>query len=179
MYCEDAQPGALRWGTAQHVIRLYMRRSYPCLSSIQVDPIGLKPKLAMYANTYLLELWLDSPQKDKIFIGSHTLECSPSQKEERYTDVHSGHYDGVHMYGDTGNIAYTESVLNILLTAVQTSSPPDHRQAMKQVSEDFHTRCPQTKYNRSNNPSEKRSYSSVAAGKNAIKTQNRFSPLGN
>ena len=32
---EDAQSRVLRWGTAQHVNCLYMRWSYPCLSSIK------------------------------------------------------------------------------------------------------------------------------------------------
>ena len=32
---KNTQSRALRWGTAQHVNSLYMRRSYPCLSSIQ------------------------------------------------------------------------------------------------------------------------------------------------
>ena len=146
----------------------------PRFDTGKVDPIGLKPKLAMYANSFLLELWLDSPQKDNILIGSHNLECSPRQKMDRYTDVQSGHYDGVHMYGESGKTAYTESVLNILLSSIKPSSPSSHRQARHQLSDDSHTSCPQTKYNRK----QKRQYSSVVAGNGPTKTQNRFSSLG-
>ena len=53
--------------------------------------------------------------KDKIFIGSHNLECTADQKTNRYTDERSRKYDGVHLYGTPGKAAYTESVLNILI----------------------------------------------------------------
>ena len=128
----------------------------------------------MFANSCLLELWLESPQKNRILIGSHNLECTASQKLERYTDKRKGLYDGVHLYGHSGKIAYTESVLNIFLSSVETSTPTTYRQARQDVSDDFHTRCPQTIYNKK----QKRKYSSVVSGNRPIKTQNRFSSLG-
>ena len=62
----------------------------PRFDMSKVDPVSLKPKLAMFANSFLLELWLDSPQKNRILIGSHNLDCSGSQKIERYADKRSG-----------------------------------------------------------------------------------------
>ena len=126
-----------------------------------VDPSGIKPILANYANSYLLELWLDSPMKNRIFIGSHNLDCSGNTWTKRYTDEQSGRYDGVHLYGSPGQAAYTESVVNILLSSFQTLA-----------NDDSHTSCPQTKYKR-------RTFSSVVTGNSNIKTQNRFSTLGN
>ena len=80
----------------------------PRFDTMKVDPLGIKPKLASYANSFLLELWLDSPHKNKILIGSHSLECSVNTRKNRYTDERSNPYDGVHMYGTEGTIAYTE-----------------------------------------------------------------------
>ena len=143
----------------------------PRMDSVDVDPLGLKPKLAEFANGKLLQLWLDCPQKDKIFIGSHTLECSAQAKLDRYTDEKSGRYDGVHLYGSPGRVAYTESVLNILISSFQTTissqtqSPRDKTQPPREQNEENHTRCPQTVH--SNQRKEKYN----------LKVQNKFNPL--
>jgi hypothetical protein len=108
-----------------------------------VDPVSVKPKLAMYANSFLLEAWLDSPQKDKIFIGSHNLDCSSSQRVDNYTDKRSRRHDGVNMYGYAGKTAYTESVINILMSSIQLLANDDN--TGKLPNDDSHTRCPQTK----------------------------------
>jgi hypothetical protein len=134
-----------------------------------VDPVGLKPIIANFANNYLLELWLDSPMKDKIFIGSHNLDCSGDIRTLRYKDENSGRFDGVHLYSAAGKAAYTESVINILLS----SFPSKHSGQSQSANDDTHTTCPQTKYNES----KKRTYSSAVTGKSYVKTQNRFSPL--
>ena len=139
----------------------------PRFDQEHVDPLGLKPKLATYANSFLLELWLDSPQKQNIHIGSHYLQCSANTM----TDERSGKYDGVHLYGSAGKQAYTESVINILLSSVNPSANDDFTRMLP--NDDFHTRCPQTKYNQK----QKKLYSNVVGGKGPIKTQNRFSPL--
>ena len=139
----------------------------PRYDTVKVDPVGLKSILANFANNYFLELWLDSPLKDKIFIGSHNLECSGKSRTNRYTDKRTGRYDGVHMYGRTGAAAYTESVVNILMSSFQSGS------STQQNHDDSHRTCPQTKHK------QKRTYSSVVGGRNPIKTHNRFSPLGN
>ena len=62
------------------------------------DPFSVKQKLANFANSFFLELWFDSPHKDKIMIGSHTLDCS-----------------------------YTENVVNILLNSFQATTNPVSR----------------------------------------------------
>ena len=140
----------------------------PRFDTPNVDPAGLKPNLANFANSYLLELWLDSPLKKQLFIGSHTLDCSADGKMKMYKHDHDGRYDGVHLYGSEGKTLYTASVINILLSSFTDQKyDPAH--------DDSHSWCPQTKYARS----QKKSYSSAVSGKETVKTQNRFSPLGN
>ena len=83
------------------------------------DPVGLKPNLAIFANNYLLELWLQSPLKNKIHIGIHNLECTGEVRRQRFTDVYSGMFDGVHMYSEHGREAYMRSVLDILRSSFE------------------------------------------------------------
>ena len=111
------------------------------------DPLGLKPKLTEFANNFFLQLWLDSQLKNKIFIGSHTLECSDQTKLNRYVNEQTGRYDGVHMYGTDGKPAYTESVINIMISSFQTSAPA---MPTKMPAND-HKRCPQAKYKNKSN----------------------------
>ena len=132
----------------------------PRYDTHDVDPMGLKHKLANYANNYMLELWLDCPMKDRISIGSHNLECSGEERMKRYKDDRSGRYDGVHHNSGVGKVFYTESVLEILLSSLQT-----------QASDEQHTWTKQ-------NAKQSRTYSSAVNGKTGIKTQNKFSPLG-
>ena len=75
----------------------------------------MKQALAQLFNSTLGELWLDSPDKDKIVLGLHNLECAGGIREARYRDSIGKRYDGVHMYGPSGMKAYTVSVLDILL----------------------------------------------------------------
>ena len=109
----------------------------PRFDSKDVDPVGLKPILANFANSYLLELWLDSPKKNNIFIGSHNLNSSVNVRHSRYTDDRTGRFDGVHLYGSAGKTAYTDSVLNILLSSLQVQA-----QASKSKDDGDHTWCP-------------------------------------
>ena len=118
----------------------------------------------------MLELWLASPRKDNIFIGQHKLDSSAETRIFRQTDEQSGRYDGVHYYGSAGSMAYTESVLNILISVFNDPSLAGSKRQSKQSNdEDNHTRCPQANYNRK--------YSSVVMGQPPLKTKNRFSPL--
>ena len=142
----------------------------PRYDTQKVDPVGNKQQLASYANRFLLELWLDSPHKNRIFIGSQTLECSPNIQKDRYTDESSGRYDGVHLYGPNGKSAYTASVINILQSSVQTPAPNSSSQGLPN---DSHNRCPQAKYKQKQN----KMYSHVVTGTPPVKTQNRFSSL--
>ena len=113
---------------------------------------------------------MNSPHKNKIIIGSHSLECPIETRNLRYTDECSGWYDGVHPYGSAGKIAYTESFVNILLySLLSQDTGKDFQPGLDQ--EDDHTRCPQTKHMQK----QKRKFSSVVTGKPPVKTQNRFS----
>ena len=132
----------------------------PRYDTHSVDPMGLKQKLAKYANNYMLELWLDCPMKDKIFIGRHNLECTGEERIKRYKDDHSGRYDGVHHNSGAGKAVYTESVLDIVLSSLQTEVPDDEHTWVR------------------GNAKQSRTYSSALNGKTGVKTQNRFSPLG-
>ena len=78
----------------------------------------LKKIIAKIANSSLHQLWLDSPYKDKIFIGEHTLDCSTNTMRRMYTDEQSKRWDGIHMNTKAGRRGYTESVLSILKEAL-------------------------------------------------------------
>ena len=89
----------------------------PRYDGAAVDPLSLKPALAQLFNRTLVDLWIDSPLKDKVVIGIHNLECVGGIKEARYRDNRNRKYDGVHLYGPSGRKAYTISVLDILKSA--------------------------------------------------------------
>ena len=175
----------------------------PRFDKRDIDPMSLKPNLAIFANNYLMELWLYSPLKNKIHLGIHNLDCTGEVRRQRYTDMYSGKYDGVHMYSELGREAYMKSVLNILLSSFEISSTVPRN--ILQSNDDDHTRCPQAlyragqKYHQDNwqrvarkekqfgnraqssgqqtsfNPTWHGTYSSVAA----VPVHNRFSILGN
>ena len=48
-----------------------------------IEPLKLKSKFASFANNYFLQLWLDCVHKDKITVGSHTLDCPPDIRQLR------------------------------------------------------------------------------------------------
>ena len=89
----------------------------PRYDTIQDDPLQLKQALSQIFNNSLVDLWIKSPLKDKIFIGTHNIECTGGIREARYRCTKTGRYDGVHLYGTTGSKAYTNSVWNILKSA--------------------------------------------------------------
>ena len=125
-----------------------------------------------------MELWLSSSCKDRIFIGTHSLETSSEIRNARHIDGHTGKYDGVHFYGNDGRNAYMESVLNILLSSFNTQLPTEKVRTRQSPGDSFHTRCPQTNYMNRKKEDNNRKYSSVVSGnKQPLKTQNRFSPL--
>ena len=82
-----------------------------------VDPLSLKPVLALLFNNTLTELWTGSKFRAKVVIGAHSLDCSGGVKEARYRDIKYKKYDGLHLYGPSGRKAYTVSVLNIFKSA--------------------------------------------------------------
>ena len=120
--------------------KIIIMKQIPRYDPLHVDPLALKPALSMLFNNTLTNLWMESPHKDRIYIGSHNIECTGAIKESRYRHTKSGRFDGIHLLGSSGQKAYTLSVLNILNQANVTST--EH---------DYHLSCAQFKYqNRQN-----------------------------
>ena len=92
----------------------------PRFDTPNVDPTSLKPDLARLANSTFGQLWLNSPLKDKICIGHHSLESSGvgTAHIARYQDSRTGRYDGVHFYGERAGLDFTNSLKTILMLAV-------------------------------------------------------------
>ena len=103
--------------TYQSLKKVVIMNQVPRYDPISVDPLSLKPALAVLFNNTLVGAWIDSPLKERISIGAHSLECAGGVQEARYWDMKTNKYDGVHLYGPSGRKAYTISVLNILRVA--------------------------------------------------------------
>ena len=71
----------------------------PRFDRADVDPQGMKPQLAKFANSTFDQLWFESPLKDKIIIGKHNLDCPDDLFLSRYRDDLTHRYDGVHIRG--------------------------------------------------------------------------------
>ena len=113
--------------------KVIIMKQIPRYDPLDVDPLGLKPSLSLLFNNTLSNLWLESPMKDKLFVGDHNIECSGAIREARYRHTKTGRFDGIHLYGSSGRKAYTNSVLDILRRANVTSP-------------DFHGPCEQFRY---------------------------------
>ena len=74
----------------------------------------LKSQLSKMFNNKLEELWRMCSVKTKLIIGTHTIECTGAIRESRYRQRNPHKYDGIHLYGRAGKMAYTRSVLQIL-----------------------------------------------------------------
>ena len=85
-----------------------------------MDPTGLKPELAKYANRTLSQLLQSSSLKNRIMIGKHNIGAD--QPGALYRDERTGRYDGLHMYARKGYHVYTESVLHILRSCLNQNS---------------------------------------------------------
>ena len=94
----------------------------PRFDTTDMDPLGLKQKLALYANKLYKEMLNHSDMKNKTMIGNHKLDCVGDQRLGRYTDEVTGRYDGVHHNNSFGKRAYTRSVLGIIASALPLSS---------------------------------------------------------
>ena len=78
---------------------------------------------------------MNSKFKENIIIGSHNIDCTGAIKEARYKETKSGKFDGIHLFGSSGQKAYTQSVLAVLKFAQLTSGDYD-----------YHHSCPQYRY---------------------------------
>ena len=103
--------------------KMIIMKQTPRYDPLSSDPLSLKAALSQIFNSTLSDLWMSSPFKNKIYLGSHNIECSGPILLARYHHAKSGKFDGVHLYGPSGIKAYTNSILNILRSSwTDTSS---------------------------------------------------------
>jgi hypothetical protein len=152
---------------------------YDLLSS---SPPGLKASLSKLFNETLDQLLFSSAFKDRVMIGNHNLDCSGGVLQARYRNIQSQQFDGIHMYGPSGQKAYTASVINILSSAqlVQVNPP-------KYYEEYDHQSCKQTRYQakmkmKTRRPVQNKSNTADSYLGNStqytVPTSNRFAQLG-
>ena len=135
---------------------------------------GLKQNLSNLFNDTLDELAANSDFKDKIVIGNHDLDCSGGVLLARYKDNRTGKFDGVHMYGPSGQKAYTNSVMKILSSAQLVLSIPP-----KYYEEYDHKHCAQTRYQARQRQNTKQGMNmSNNVYQYTVPTRNRFTQLG-
>ena len=146
----------------KHLRKVVVMEHAPRYDLPEVDPSGLKPKLADFANLALGQMWRDSPLRDHIILGKHNISRNEEQKNTLFTDDWTGSHDGVHMNRIQGKKVYTESVLNILRNSLHSSSSAS--------PDSDHKNCPQANYQR-RKISEKQFYT--------IPVNNKFHILGN
>ena len=107
----------------------------PRYDPVSVDPLSMKQALSHLFNNTLTKLWVSCPLKDKIYIGTHNIDCAGAIQSARYRHTKTGRFDGVHLFGSSGSKAYINSVLSILKSASLISN-----------EKDFHLSCPRYKY---------------------------------
>ena len=159
--------------------KVVLMKQIPRYDPSHVDPMGLKPTLSMLFNSTVTSLWMDSPDKDKIFIGNHDIECTGAIKESRYRETKSGKYDGIHLYGSSGRKSYTMSVLNILKAANITSAEYNSLQSGTQFLHRVQNRRNGRNSRQTTRPGNQKQNN--AQQFYSVPTQNRFSrlPQGN
>ena len=168
----NAATGALNSKT--NLKKVVLMTHIPRYDLKQDDPMSLKPVLSQLYNNTILQLWIHSPLKNKLFIGSHNLDCTGGIKASRYHNIQRGLYDGIHMFGSSGMKAYTNSVINILQSAEITKTTD---------SKDDHSNCEQFQYqNRRRNKNGYPSFTQAQPSqyqKYSVPTKNTFNILGN
>ena len=112
--------------------KVVLMKQIPRYDPPSVDPTGLKPALSQLFNNTMTELWMKSNEKNRLFIGSHDIECTGAIRESRYKQPKTGKFDGIHLLGNSGQKAYTLSSLKILQAAKLTSSEQDYHQSCAQ-----------------------------------------------
>ena len=130
-----------------HLRKVIIMEHPPRFDNQTVDPTSVKASLTKLANKTLYQLLNNCSLKDKIFIGSHSLECAGigATHQARYLDQRTGRYDGVHLYGQTGSRDYTDSVKTIFMLGL-AEKRINTGDACPSASDDDHKSCPQALY---------------------------------
>ena len=114
--------------------KIIIMKQTPRYDPLSVDPCSLNPVLSQLYNSTLEQCILTSKYKSKIYLGTHSIDCKGAIREARYRETKSGKFDGVHLYGSSGQKAYTNSVVQILKSAGMV------------VPEFDHSNCAQSRY---------------------------------
>ena len=167
--------------------KVVIMKQTPRYDYLSSNTPGLKPLLSTLYNETLDQLGMNCTFKEKLIIGTHELNCSGGVLQARYRDTVSGRFDGIHMYGPSGQKAYTASVMKILRSAqLVKNSPP------KYYDELDHSNCPQARYQakqvrlrnstggmRNSTRGESNSTGGKSSGYHySVPTHNRFTQLG-
>ena len=63
--------------------KVVIMKQTPRYDTAEADPSSLKPVLSQLFNISFTDLWMTSQLKDKIFVGSHNIDCTGSIREAR------------------------------------------------------------------------------------------------
>lgn len=129
--------------------KVVIMKQIPRYDTTQADPLQLKPALSQIYNNTLADRWIKCPLKDKIYVGTHNIDCTGAIRLARYECTQSGRFDGVHLWGASGGKTLTNSVLNILKNAevISADCSPcpqfqhQHRHARKNARKSSNTHC--------------------------------------
>ena len=157
----------------------------PRYDFLNSNPPGMKSALSGLFNETLDKLLSQSALKSRVIVGNHNHDCSGGVLQSRYRSIQSNKFDGVHMYGPSGEKAYTASVLNILSSAQLVIVNPT-----KYYDEYDHQSCDQARYqanakntnrrpiqNKKNRPNMAGKYQETSS-QFTVPTHNRFAKLG-
>ena len=169
--CQNMFSTAHRAIQQQNLEQVILMEHPPRVDSKELDPIGLKQKLAKLANSMYNQLWLDSPHKSKIIIGNHSQDSRSSGDKlaSMFINKRMGTYDGVVHDGGLGRgrALYSDSVKNIFKHPAKnqnsktTQEPPHPDNYHKEL-------CPQAIYHKEQKMKHTRYHPSV-------QDRNRFS----
>ena len=170
--CQNMISTAHRAIQQQNLEQVILMEHPPRFDSKELDPIGLKPKLAKLANSMFNQLWLDSPHKNKIIIGNHRLDDSSSGDKfaAMFANKRTGNYNGVVHDGGMGSRGrglYSDSVKNVFKNTAKSQNSRTTQESP--LPNNYHQeQCPQAAYQRKQKMKHTRYHPSV-------QDKNRFS----
>ena len=106
--------------------KIIVLKQTPRYDPASVDPLSVRPVLSELFNRTLEQCLQSSQVRDRIFLGTHSIDCTGAIRDARYRETKSGRFDGLHLFGTSGSKAYTNSVLNILQSAGMVDPEFDH-----------------------------------------------------